>query len=126
MRIGLGLAVAPGYRDLLSFLPPGEYDTLLRGAGYTPAEYEHLADTGTEDPLLMEWARNWQPIALDDGQRAALAAGCDVAQMHDLTGSFSGTPFSCAARSSFTCAPIWDATATRRLPPTLRSALWAS
>jgi len=52
MRIGLDLAVAPGYRDLLSFLPPGECDTLLRGAGYTPAEYEHLADTGTEDPLF--------------------------------------------------------------------------
>jgi hypothetical protein len=64
MRIGPDLPVAPGYRDLLSFLPPGEYDTLLRGAGYIPAEYEHLADTGTEDPLLLEWARGWQPIAL--------------------------------------------------------------
>ncbi len=99
MRIRLDLAVAPGYRDLLSFLPPGEYDTLLRGAGYIPAEYEHLADTGTEDPLLLEWARSWQPIALDDGQRAALATCCDVAQMHDLTDSFSG--YSVQLRRSF-------------------------
>jgi hypothetical protein len=58
MRIGLELAVVPGYRDLLSFLSACEYGALLRGAGYIPAEYEHLADTGTEDPLLLEWIRS--------------------------------------------------------------------
>jgi hypothetical protein len=99
MRIGLDLAQAPGYRDLLSFLPPGEYGTLLRGAGHIPAEYEHLADTGTEDPLLLEWVRSWQPIALDDGQRAVLATCCDVAQMHDLTDPSSG--YSVQLRRSF-------------------------
>jgi len=99
MRIGLDLAVVPGYRDLLSFLPPGEYGALLHGAGYIPAEYEHLADTDTEDPLLLEWVRSWQPIALDDGQRAALATCCDVAQMHDLTDSLNG--YSVQLRRSF-------------------------
>jgi hypothetical protein len=90
MRIGLDLAAVPGYRDLLSFLPPGEYEALLHGAGYSLAESELLADTGTVDPLLLEWTRSSRPIGLDDGQLAALAACCDAAQMHDLADPRNG------------------------------------
>jgi hypothetical protein len=88
LRIGLDLAVAPGYQDLLSFLPPDECEILLRGAGYTPAG--HLAETGTTDPLLREWIRSWQPIALDDGQRSALAVCCHAAQMRNVAGPLRG------------------------------------
>jgi hypothetical protein len=86
MRIGLDLTAAPGCRDLLSFLPPGEYEALLLGAGYSPAEGEHLADTGTADPLLLEWTRSSQPIGLDDGQPAALAACCDASARRNHPG----------------------------------------
>jgi hypothetical protein len=37
-RIGLDLAPAPGYWDLLSFLSPMECNILLRGAGFHPAD----------------------------------------------------------------------------------------
>lgn len=57
MRVGLDLAEAPGYWGVLSFLPGEELRSLLLGAGYRPAGYENLADTGTADPLLREWIR---------------------------------------------------------------------
>jgi hypothetical protein len=39
---------------------------------------------------LLEWTRSSQPIGLDDGQLAALAACCDAAQMHDLADPRNG------------------------------------
>jgi hypothetical protein len=84
IRIGLDLAPAPGYWDLLSFLSPRECDALLRRAGYSTDGYEHLADTGTTDPLLLEWTRNSHPIALDDNQYKALTACWDMVQMQSL------------------------------------------
>jgi hypothetical protein len=83
MRIGLDLADAPGYWDLLSFLPPGECDALLRGAGYSPAQRDHLADTGTADPVLLEWVRTSHPVGADATQQAALMSCWDAAFMHD-------------------------------------------
>ncbi|MEP7022593.1 MAG: hypothetical protein ABJB47_02020 [Actinomycetota bacterium] len=74
MRIGLDLAVAPGCWDLLSFLPPGECAELLQAAGFSVAEWEILVDTGTADPLLVEWVRSSHPLALDEPGLAALAA----------------------------------------------------
>ncbi len=41
IRVGLDLASSPGYSDLLSFLPPGDCDALLRAAGYSQDGYEH-------------------------------------------------------------------------------------
>jgi hypothetical protein len=83
-RIGLDLAAAPGYWDLLSFLPPGDCAALLRGAGFRPSAGEHLADTGTVDPLLLGWVRSSHPVASGDDQRAVLAACWDAALMHGL------------------------------------------
>ena len=57
IRIGLDLAAAPGYWDVLSFLPPEECLTLLSEAGYRSEGNEHLADAGSTDPLLREWIR---------------------------------------------------------------------
>lgn len=55
MRIGLDLGEAPGYFDLLSFLPPAEYGALLDAAGFSPDE-SPVAITGTADPLLLTGA----------------------------------------------------------------------
>lgn len=84
MRIGLDLAEAPGYWDLLSFLPGEDLRALLHGAGYTEARYEHVADTGTRDPLLLEWVRSSHPIALGSAQHEALAACWDAVLARDL------------------------------------------
>jgi hypothetical protein len=102
----------PGYQDLLSFLPPDECEILLRGAGYTPAG--HLAETGTTDRLLREWIRSWQPIALDDGQRSALAACCDAAQVRNVAGPLREYPVE--LRRSLVAGSGVD----RAAPPTMR------
>jgi hypothetical protein len=84
MRIGLDLAGAPGYWDLLSCLPGEDLRALLHGAGYTEARYEHVADTGTQDPLLVQWVRSSHPIASGGTQHEALAACWDAALARDL------------------------------------------
>src|SRR5579863_5630330 len=73
-RIGLDLAPAPGYWDLLSFLSPMECNILLRGAGFHLADREYVADTGTTDPLLLQWVRTRHPIAVSEAQRLTLFA----------------------------------------------------
>jgi hypothetical protein len=88
VRIGLDLASTPGYWDLLSFLPPGRCEALLRGAGYSPAE--HLADTGTVDPLLLEWSRSSSPITCGEDQRDVLVTCWQMAQNLGLVDSFEG------------------------------------
>jgi hypothetical protein len=110
LRIGLDLAATPGYQDLLSFLPPDECEILLRGAGYTPAG--HLAETGTTDPLLREWIRSWQPIALASGQRWRFAATRRRCAMWPARSA--STPLSCAARWSLARA------STAQPPPAAR------
>lgn len=89
MRIGLDLGEAPAYLDLLSFLPPAEYNALLDAAGFS-ADESPVAATGTVDPLLFDWRRAHQPVRCDDGQRAALAACLEVAGMRNVQSSFSG------------------------------------
>ena len=84
VRIGLDLAAAPGYWELLSFLPPGRCEALLRGAGYSLTEDANMADTGTADPLLLEWSRGSNPITCGQDERAVLATCWQVAQMRDL------------------------------------------
>lgn len=54
MRIGLDLGEAPAYLDLLSFLPPAEYNALMDAAGFS-ADESPVAVTGTADPLLFDW-----------------------------------------------------------------------
>ena len=83
-RIGLDLAKAPGYWDMLSFLSPMECNILLRGAGYCPADDEYMVNTGTTDPLLLDWVRSRHPIALGEAQRLTLAACWAMAQMSEL------------------------------------------
>ena len=83
VRIGLDLGAAPGYWDLLSFLPPEECRVLLTSAGYSLDAKEHFAHPGTTDPLLQEWTRACYPIAHDDDQRAALSACWYLAMMRD-------------------------------------------
>jgi hypothetical protein len=99
IRIGLDLAKKPGYWDLLSFLPPMECNILLRGAGYCPADHEHTANTGTTDPLLLDWVRTRHPIALSEAQRLTLAACWAMAQMSDLVDP--NRQFSVQRRRSF-------------------------
>jgi hypothetical protein len=91
-RIGLDLAKAPGYWDLLSFLSPMECNILLRGAGYCPADHEHTADTGTTDLLLLEWVRDRHPIALSKAQRLTPVACWAMAQVSDLADPHSHIP----------------------------------
>ena len=104
LRIGLDLAAEPGYLDLLSFLPPKELRTLLCGAGYSLADYDNLADTGTADPLLLGWVRSSHPIAwiMPSGQLWPVAG----MQPWYLTwwNLSASVRFNCAAHSSFTCA----------------------
>lgn len=90
VRIGLDLAPIPGYWSLLSFLPPGECASLLHGAGYSQNDYEHLADTGTADPLLLQWARSSNPIAMGENQQATLEACWDAVQLQDLVNTLAG------------------------------------
>jgi hypothetical protein len=72
---------------------------LLHGAGFTEARYEHLADTGTRDPLLLEWVRSSHPIASSDAQREALAACWDAALACDLAHTLDN--YSVEMRRSF-------------------------
>jgi hypothetical protein len=92
MRIGLDLADAPGYWDLLSCLPGEDLRALLHGAGFIPAQYEHVADTGTSDPLLLEWIRSSHPIGPGAAQRDALAASWDAALARDLAQTLASWP----------------------------------
>ena len=98
-RIGLDLAKKPGYWDMLSFLSPMECNILLRGAGYCPADHEYTVNTGTTDPLLLDWVRSRHPIALGEAQRLTLAACWAMAQMSDLVDP--SRPFSVQRRRSF-------------------------
>lgn len=91
-RIGLDLAPAPGYWELLSFLSPMECNILLRGAGYHPDHGQHLVDTGTTDPLLRAWVRARHPIALSEAQRLTLFACWGMAQLHNIVNWFSKAP----------------------------------
>lgn len=84
MRISLDLAQTPSYWDLLSFLPSEQCHMLLSGAGYSQDGYEHLADTGTTDALLLQWQRSAHPVGLGDMERAALAACWDATSMRSL------------------------------------------
>ncbi|MFI6901734.1 hypothetical protein ACIBKY_10770 [Nonomuraea sp. NPDC050394] len=96
LRIGLDLADKPGHRDLLSFLPADDYAALLRGAGFHPVTYDHLPDSHTTDPLLMDWTRLTNPAEGDDLQHAALDACLNAALMNDVDHALEG---SSAARS---------------------------
>jgi hypothetical protein len=69
IRIGPDVALTPGYWDVLSFLPPEECRALLSAAGYSADGREDVADTGTTDPLLLDWRRVSHPIACGDDQR---------------------------------------------------------
>jgi hypothetical protein len=89
MRIGLDVGEAPAYFDLLSFLPPADYGTLLDAAGFG-SEDSPVAVTGTADPLLFDWRRVHQPIRCDEGQRAALAACLEAAGMRNVSSGFIG------------------------------------
>jgi hypothetical protein len=91
MRIGLDLGEAPAYSDLLSFMPPAEYNALLSAASFS-ADESPVAATGTADPLLFDWRRVHQPVRCDDDQRAALAACLEAAGMRNVQSSFSGRP----------------------------------
>jgi hypothetical protein len=91
MRIGLDLGEAPAYFDLLSFLPPAEYNALLSAAGFS-ADESPVAATGTADPLLLDWRRVHHPVTSDDDQRAALAACLEAAGMRNVKSSFRGRP----------------------------------
>src|ERR1700761_7230482 len=91
MRIGLDLGETPAYFDLLSFLPPAEYSSLLRAAGFS-VDDDIVDSTGTADPLLHDWRRVQQPLGCDAGQRAALAACLEAAGMRNVLSSFSGRP----------------------------------
>jgi hypothetical protein len=62
----------------------GKTSALLHGAGCTEARYKHVADTGTRDPLLLEWVRSSHPIALSSAQHKALAACWDAVLARDL------------------------------------------
>lgn len=81
IRIGPDAALTPGYRDVLSFLPPEECRALLSAAGYSADGREDLADTGTTDPLLPDWRRVSHPIACGDDQQAVLTGCWDAAGM---------------------------------------------
>jgi hypothetical protein len=127
-RIGLDLAEAPGYWDLLSFLSPMECNILLRGAGYCPAEHEHMAETGTTDPLLLAWVRDRHPIALSEAQRLTLLACWAMAQISDLAEPHSQIPVQ--SRRSFLAHRRsdlrWDARMANRPHPVIDalSHLW--
>jgi hypothetical protein len=84
IRIGLDVAAAPGYWDVLSFLPPEECQALLSAAGYSADGKEDLADTGTTDPLLLDWRRVSHPVAHSDDQQAVLTGCWDAAGMRDV------------------------------------------
>jgi hypothetical protein len=84
IRIGLDVAAAPGYWDVLSFLPPEECRALLSAAGYSADGREDLADTGTTDPLLLDWRRASNPIACGDDQQAVLTGCWDAAGMREV------------------------------------------
>lgn len=91
MRIGLDVGEVPAYFDLLSFLPPADYGDLLDAAGFS-SEDSPVAITGTADPLLFDWRRVHQPIGLDEGQRASLAACLEAASMRNVSSAFIGRP----------------------------------
>jgi len=84
IRIGLDVATAPGYWDVLSFLLPEECRALLSSAGYSTDGREDLADTGTTDPLLLGWRRASHPIAYGDDEQAVLTACWDAAGMREV------------------------------------------
>lgn len=81
IRIGPGVALTPGCWDVLSFLPPEECRALLSAAGYSADGREDLADTGTTDPLLLDWRRVSHPIACGDDQQAVPTGCWDAAGM---------------------------------------------
>jgi hypothetical protein len=109
MRIGLDLAEAPGYWGVLSFLPGEELRSLLLGAGYRLAGYEHVADTGTADPLLREWIRSSHPVSSGGAQQTVLAACWDAALAGTLVQHLTSARSRFAALISFTCAAICEA-----------------
>jgi len=84
IRIGLDVAATPGYWDVLSFLPPEESQALLRAAGYSADGREDLADTGTTDPLLLDWRRVSHPVAHGNDRQAVLAGCWDAAGIRDV------------------------------------------
>lgn len=87
VRLGLDLADTPGHWNLLSFLPLEQCDGLLRAAGFRPAEYDHLPDSQTSDPLLLAWERisRSEPDIAHPKQQAALAACLDATAMDQLS-----------------------------------------
>jgi len=66
-----------------------ECNSLLRGAGYRPANYEHAAETGTRDPLLLEWVRDGRPSGLGEAQRITLVACWGMTQAHELADPYN-------------------------------------
>lgn len=84
VRIGLDVATTPGYWDVLSFLSPEECRALLSAAGYSADGREDLADTGTTDPLLLDWKRVSHPIACDYDQQAVLSGCWDAAGLREV------------------------------------------
>jgi hypothetical protein len=57
---------------------------LLSAAGYSADGREDLADTGTTDPLLLDWIRVSHPLAHGNDQQAVLTGCWDAAGMRDV------------------------------------------
>jgi hypothetical protein len=83
MRIGLDLAAAPGYWDVLSFLAPQECRALLSAAGYSADGSEHPAGW-TTDPVLLDWRRDSHPLACGDDQQDILTGCWDAAGIREF------------------------------------------
>ena len=84
IRIGLDVAAAPGYWDVLSFLPPEECQALLSAAGYSADGKEDLADAGTTTRCCWTGGRVSHPVARSDDQQAVLTGCWDAAGMRDV------------------------------------------
>ncbi|MFC6881537.1 MULTISPECIES: hypothetical protein [Actinomadura] len=102
IRMGLDLTDEPAHWGLLSFLPPEPCHALLSAAGFAPATYDHLPDSGTTDPLLLSWHRITQPTqGQDAAQRAALVACINAACIDQLAHRLHATPAAQLRRSLF-------------------------
>jgi hypothetical protein len=91
IRIGLDVAEVLGYWHVLSFLSPDECRALLSAVGYSADGRENLADTGTTDPLLLDWRRVSHPkLAYGFGKANLVIGRCliDVKAVLNPAASF--------------------------------------
>lgn len=97
IRIGLDLADAPGYWELLLFLPAVECHALPQRVGYARDGTSRLADSGTADPLLWQWDRLLQPLVCGDDERTVRESCWRMAAMRDISYERSRSAESCRA-----------------------------